>query len=223
MVITAVNSITPLGYNAEVTAASFRAGISRLVEANDYFDSEGKPIISSSIEGISDDEEEDEVIRIGDIAKYCLEMLLENYFQFESGVERETHLLLGIPPMTRPGPQYQRPNKELANKLVEITKRWTKNAALKVVTSGNASVIRCIEIAKKILYNNPQSLCIIGGVDSLLALETLDWFEKAERLKSETFGRNQAFSPGEAVGFMIIETKEKANRNKRNRAVPARV
>lgn len=81
---------------------------------------------------------------------------------------------------------------------------------LQVITSGNSSVIRCIDVAAQLLKDNSHSICLVGGIDSLLSLDTLYWFEKAERLKSETFGRNQGFPPGEAAGFMIIETKQQA-------------
>ena len=58
LVITATNSITAVGHNAEMTAASVRAGISRLEESIDYYDIEGNPILTASVEGISDDEDD---------------------------------------------------------------------------------------------------------------------------------------------------------------------
>jgi 3-oxoacyl-[acyl-carrier-protein] synthase-1 len=210
MVITATNSITAVGHNAEMTAASIRAGISRLVESIDYYDIEGNPILSAFIEGIADDE--DDVERMGSITKYCLRILLERYFQNESNLENEIHLLLGVAPVSRPSPRYEGEAQELVNHLGEIAQKWTKKVTPQVITSGNSSVIRCIEVARQLLKKDPHSLCIVGGVDSLLALETLGWFEEAERLKSDTFGRNQGFSLGEAVGFMVMETKEGALR-----------
>lgn len=213
MVITATNSVTAVGHNAAMTAASVRAGISRLVELIDYYDIEGNPILVASIEGISDDEED--VERMGNITEYCLWILLESYFQNESNLESEIHLLLGVAPISRPGPRYEGEAQELVNHLGEIAQKWTKKVTPQVITSGNSSVIRCIEVARQLLKENPHSLCIVGGIDSLLALDTLDWFEKGERLKSDTFGRNQGFPPGEAVGFMLLETKEGAVRRKK--------
>lgn len=82
------------------------------------------------------------------------------------------------------------------------------------MASGECSSISCIESAGKLLENNPNDMCIIGGIDSLLARDTLNWLEDAERLKSETFGRNQGLVPGEGVGFMIVETKQAARHQK---------
>jgi len=213
MVITAVNSITPVGHDAAMTAASARAGISRLIESEDYFDIEGNPITAARIAGISDDE--DDAARMGMIVQICLEGLLEKYFQDGSGSEHEIHLLLGVAALSRPGPRYEGKNLEVANHCVEIARRWAQKVTLQVIASGHPATIRCLEIAKQLLEKNPNALCLVGGIDSLLALDTLNWFEEAERLKSETFGRNQSFSPGEAVGFMIVETKNGALRRKK--------
>jgi len=208
MVITAVNCITAVGHNAGMTAASVRAGISRLEESNDYYDIEGNPITAAFLQGISD--EANDVTRMRDIAKYCLENLLEKYFQNETGLVSEVNLLLGVAPLSRLGPRYEGESQELVNHLGTIVQKWTKKVTSQVITSGNSAVIRCIKIAGQLLKENPHCLCIIGGIDSLLALNTLDWFEEAERLKSGTFGRNQGFPPGEAVGFMLVEAKEAA-------------
>lgn len=214
MVITAANSVTPVGYNAEMTAASVRAGISRLVESEDYYDIEGNPITAAYIEGINS--EEGEVQRMEDISRFALEGLLKKYFKDEVHREGQIHLLLGVAPPSRPGPRYEGEQQEVANHLVEVVQKWTNKVTLQVITSGNPSAIECMNLAHQILEANPQSLCIIGGVDSLMALKTLDWFEEKERLISDTFGRNQAFAPGEAVGFMIMETKEGAMARKKD-------
>lgn len=213
IVITAANCITAVGHNAEMTAASVRAGISRLEESNDYYDIEGNPITAAFIQGISD--EANDVTRMKDISRYCLESLLEKYFQDETGLESEVNLLLGVAPLSRPGPRYEGESQELVNHLGTIVQKWTKKVTPQVITSGNSAVIRCIKVAEQLLKENPHCLCIIGCIDSLLALNSLDWFEKAERLKSETFGRNQGFPPGEAMGFMILETKQGAVRRKK--------
>lgn len=208
MVITAGNSITPLGYNSEMTAASVRGGISRLVEAIEYYDTEGNPIIFSSVESMYD--HANEVVRIEEIAHNCLSSLLQGYFRNDSYVKREINLLIGVSSLSRPGPRYEGLNDKIAYNLLELSKRWSKKTTLKVIASGECSSINCIEIAGKLLEVNPNAMCIIGGIDSLLAFDTLDWFEQAERLKSETFGRNQGIIPSEGVGFLIVESKHSA-------------
>ena len=209
IVITGVNSITAVGHTAEMTAASVRAGISRLAESVDYLDVEGNPITVGSVEGISD--EEDEVTRTRAIAMCCLEGLFQRYFKHGAGSKREVHLLLGVAASSRPGPEYG----HIAEHLLEFVRTYTPKVTLQMTASGNPAAIRCLERARRLLSTNPTCLCVVGGVDSLLASDTLDFFEESERLKSESFGRNQGFAPAEAVGFMFVESKENAIRERR--------
>ncbi len=55
LAITAVNCITPVGLDAAMTAASIRAGITRLVFHDDYKDAGGNEIIISRIKGIKEE------------------------------------------------------------------------------------------------------------------------------------------------------------------------
>ena len=214
LVITAVNSITPVGIGADMTAASVRAGISHLIESSDYYDIEGNPITISPIDVLSDEEEESS--RIGEIAKYSLEILLKKYFENKFDKGETSNLFLGVAPLTRPGPRYEGIKQEIAENLKDVAFKWFKNVTSQVIRTGNSSVIRSIQSAIQILKKNPLSVCILGGFDSLLALETLDWLEDKERLKSETFGRNHGLMPGEAVGFLTIETKTGAQSRGKN-------
>jgi len=216
MVITGINNITSVGHDAQMTAASVRAGLGRFVESDEYYDLEGNPITVSMIRGL-DDDNYDRVERLGNIADYCLGNMLEAYFADdtkEKDAKREMHLFLGCSNESRPGPRYEGDNNEIANRLTGTVKKYADNVKLDVVKRGNSSVIDCIAVAGKLIKENPGVLCIVGGIDSLLAMETLDWFEDFERLKSKTFGRNHSFAPGEAVGFMIIESEEAARKEK---------
>ncbi len=213
MVITGINNITAVGHDAKMTAASIRAGIARFVEFNDFYDMEGNPITASIIKGL-DDENDDRAERLGNIAEYCLTNMLEEYFADDSEPKREIFLFLGFASESRPGERYEGKNNEIAEKFLNIVKNKTENIALKIIRTGNSSVMHCIKLASEVLKQNPNAICIIGGIDSLLSMETLDWFEDKARLKSESFGRNHAFIPGEAVGFIILESKEKAKPEK---------
>ena len=105
MVITAVNSVTPVGISSEMTAASVRAGICRLAESTDYFDMEGNPITVANVDYISDDE--DDVKRMQKITHFCFDKLLEKYSQNGFHSDREIHILLGVASKSRPGPRYE--------------------------------------------------------------------------------------------------------------------
>jgi len=214
VLVTATNSITAVGHTGEMTAASVRAGISRLAQSTDYFDIKGNPVTVARVQGITDDKD-NTVSRVRNIAKHCLENLLERYFQDIQSSETEIHLLLGLPPLSRLGPKYEGCDQEAAKYLAGLVEKWTKNVTFRVIPSGNVSVIRCIDIARNFFKIKSCALCIVGGIDSLLARTTLERFEEAERLMSETYGRNQGFPPGEAVCFMVLDTREGALRRKK--------
>jgi len=56
--------------------------------------------------------------------------LLEKYFHNTTNLESEIHLLLGVASFSRPGPRYEGKNQEIANNLVETTRRWSKKIGI---------------------------------------------------------------------------------------------
>ncbi|MCP3873097.1 MAG: 3-oxoacyl-ACP synthase [Desulfobacteraceae bacterium] len=207
MIVTAVNNITAIGHDAIMTAASVRAGLVRFVKSGDYDDTKTNPIIVSVIKGI-DEDNYNRKEKMGNIADYCLKHMLD-----EHPVEqkRPIHLLMGFAAPERPGLKYEDDNQELVKKLQATIQ---KKAETQIITQGNTSIIECIDVADKIIKENPLAICIIGAVDSLLDEDTLDWFEKDERLLSDSLHRQHSFVAGEAVGFMILESKQKAQSEK---------
>lgn len=212
LVITAVNAITPVGHDAAMTAASIRAGISRLTTSEDYFDEEGNPFVKAGIEDIAD-EQEDEVLRMSDIAEKCLDDLLDNRFKHRNAAPSAIHLLLGVSTTSRPGPRYEGERQEIAEKLLAHIRKRAPAASLQVIAGGNPAVVGCIAAAADLLKQAPDAICIVGGLDSLLALDTLDWLEASQRLRTATFGRNQGLAPGEAVGFAVVEAMAETGRH----------
>jgi 3-oxoacyl-[acyl-carrier-protein] synthase-1 len=239
LVITATNSVTAVGNSSEMTASSVRAGISRLSKRENTLDSEGNPISTAPICNSTDTQEEAsletntiestdsddykeyegedvEVSLITQIAKYCLSTLLDQYFSNSASTNIDIYILLGTASKSRPGPRYEGNNEELCKVLKNIALKNASHVKCGIIPTGNASTLACIQKAQQILTTNTNALCIIGGIDSLLGDRTLQWYEDNERLKSETFGRQHGFSPGEAVAFTIVESERGAyRRNKK--------
>jgi len=212
MVITNINNITSVGHDAKMTAASVRAGIVRFKEFFDYYDIQGNPITVSTIEGFDDNCEKK--FFLTEIAEICLYAMIKDYFSNDYTSKRKIYLLLGFSSVKRPGAIFEDESNEIEKRLLHIVKTKFDSVTLSSIKTGNSSVIHCLNLAKDILNNNPEAICIIGGIDSLLSMDTLDWLEDNQRLKSETLGRNQALIPGEAVGFLLLESKQKAKPEK---------
>lgn len=215
IVITAATMITAVGFDLQSNVASVRAGISRLRESDDFVDTEGNPVIIAEIPNIEDVSDDDDIeLRMRSLLYHGLEQLLEQSFPDTRIMTETVHLFLGVASPDRPGPPYRDENGSFHDGIVDLVERRFIQSAVHILESGNTSAMVALDRARKLLQKNPDCFCIVGAVDSLLDVETLDWLESNDRLKSETFGRNHALSPGEAVGFFMLESLSSAKHRK---------
>ncbi len=217
LAITAANCITPLGHNAEMTAASVRAGVCRHVIYEGYQDQNGKPVTVARIQGIKDHVQKTNE-RIRGIAEKGLADLLDKYFVNKHQRPPQAYFFLGTAVEERPGPDY---GEESMIVLKHLMAKYMGNVSCQMINKGNASLHYAIGEASQVIEKRPDSLCVIGCVDSLLAESILDGFESDSRLKSFSHGRHHGLIASEAAGFLIVEDLEHARQNKR--AVLARI
>lgn len=86
---------------------------------------------------------------------------------------------------------------------------WENKVLLKKATNyGHTGVIESIGYAIQDLQRGEVDLAIVGGVDSLVETNTLQWLSELERLK--TPGTPMGLQPGEAGGFIILEKASRA-------------
>jgi 3-oxoacyl-[acyl-carrier-protein] synthase-1 len=78
-----------------------------------------------------------------------------------------------------------------------------------VRASGHAGGLLAMAHATAVLRSGQARLCLVGGVDSYLDPQTLDWLDETERLHSE--GNIYGFCPGEGAGFCLLATLETAH------------
>jgi 3-oxoacyl-[acyl-carrier-protein] synthase I len=74
---------------------------------------------------------------------------------------------------------------------------------------GHAGGFWCMEQALSLLRSNKSRFCLVGGIDSYLARETLEWLDSLEQLHSET--TIWGFCPGEAGGFCLLASRDVAS------------
>ena len=151
-------------------------------------------------------------MRLQSAARRSLNALLDKLFGEAGGSSRPVTLLLALASPDRPGPRYEGHDDDLLSDLAGRVRRAGGRTSVDVVRTGHAAAVHALQRAITGLRRDPSALYVLGAVDSLLALETLNWLEKAERLKSATFGRHQGLSPAEAVGFLAVETETAARR-----------
>jgi len=209
MVITGYNNITAVGHNAITTASSVRSGISRFSESDEYFDNNGNPVIASPVRFFGSLKNKEDQLEL--MTKNCFNHMVDHYLNNKTNLFKDIYFLLGFPHEKRPGLNNEKLGSGIVNGLKDCIQQYNiENIHFHIVPTGNTSVLHCIENADSILKQNPDVLCIVGGIDSLLDYNTLNWFEESHRLLSESFRRNHCFIPGESVAFMIIESEQKA-------------
>ncbi len=216
LAITSLNSITAIGHDGPMTAASVRAGISRFYEYDDFPDGSDNPITVARIRGIMDSR--DTIGRMDEIAVLCLDNLLAGYFKDDSRRPGQIRLFLGAASEERPGPRYE---ESCMGSLSGIMEKWADKSSIETVPLGNASMQNAVARAGELIESDSNTLCIIGGIDSLLRDSTLSWFEKDGRLKSISYGRHQGLIAGEAACFMFVE--DPALARQLNRPILARI
>jgi 3-oxoacyl-[acyl-carrier-protein] synthase-1 len=160
----------------------------------------------------------DDVQRVVDAARQCLAALLETHFPPGKPGAGAAALVVGVAGSWRPGPRFEgaaRPEGagyEGARTLLGVLHGRFPRAELTLVPTGNASAIHGLALAAQRVASDPGALCVVVGIDSLLPIDTLNWYESAGRLKSVTPGRNHALSPAEAVGVLVVESAQSARR-----------
>jgi 3-oxoacyl-[acyl-carrier-protein] synthase-1 len=113
-------------------------------------------------------------------------------------------LAMGFPPL-RPG----QPSDLTRSILIEIERRYAgvfnKTASFEV---GHAAGHLALDNAVKNCANGSVDACVVTGVDSYLAPETLEWVEECDQLHGGGPLNNAwGFIPGEAAGALLITTE----------------
>jgi 3-oxoacyl-[acyl-carrier-protein] synthase I len=189
---------TPVGRTAPQAAAAVRARISRTAEHPYLVDLESEPMIVSRAPWLED--EPDCVERMWALAKPALReslVALDTY-------ARKSHLrllvLLGLPTL-RPGLSADR-HKWLAQNLRDTLLQSVGAVTVEVLAADHASALKALELGCQQLATQRVDACLVGGVDSFLCAETLNWLESEGRLFS---ARNpRGVIPGEAAAFCLL-------------------
>jgi 3-oxoacyl-[acyl-carrier-protein] synthase-1 len=159
-----------------------------------------EPLIACPIEGLTDG-----YVALGRwtrLASAALSDLLDN-----SSLSRDdlaaVRLYLGLPQPTE-----RHLGLEIGENLGKRIGEWLDVPQLvanaRTYPEGNAAAILALTDAIMDLQAGAVRFAVVGGVDSLIELESLDVFLEARRLKT---GDNvDGFIPGEAAAFILLET-----------------
>lgn len=195
--IVAIGARTPLGLSAETSAAAMRAGISRLVEHPFMVDANGDriingrdPVLDPALLGAK---------RLVEIAKSPLLEVAAKLSE-KTEVRIPVTCLLGLPE-ERPG--FSNPDADLvAQALRDLPLPGLSEVTLEPFGRGHAAALAGLAEARSRIERGQSEICIVGGVDSYLHHETLDWLQSHRQLAIAD--ARAAFFPGEGASFVAV-------------------
>lgn len=207
IVVSAIESNTPVGLTMAQTAAAIRAGVSGFKEHEGYTpikqadDDSEDMMTAASVESITDFT----VDRLFELVINPLSRMIET-----SGLNRKS--------FSQGGLYFSLPQRDdffsTVNLKREFLGKLKERLALPAskefggVITGSTGVFSLIEKASEKLLNGDLSFCIVIAVDSFLLHGRIKSYDEAWRIKSR---RNPAgFIPGEAAVALLLETQEQA-------------
>lgn len=205
--IIGLGASTPVGRNIWASAAAARAGICGFSEHPFMIDTAGEPMRIALVPWLD--------VGIEGIERYCkllFPAIDEALAPIQGRLKREPvkiGLAIGLPP-SRPG---QHP--DLAKGILNAIEQKYSGVftQAKSFDTGHAAGHLALDAAVKSCVAQSIDACVVAGVDSYLAPETLEWIEACEQLHGAGPLNNAwGFIPGEAAGALLIASDTFARR-----------
>lgn len=196
--IVALAARTPVGLTPETAAAAVRAGISGVQEHPFMVDALGEPLRAACVPDL-----DPRLLgwrRILALAHAGMRQLGERLATTHLVHARRASLLLGLPEH-RPGWSEH----DSAATIAELARVELPGSAQLVVEDlarGHAAALECARVGFERIRAGALDWCIVGGVDSYLDADTLDWLALHRQVKTER--TRSSFFPGEAAGFVVL-------------------
>ncbi len=195
--IVAVAARTAVGLTAEGTAAAVRADVSRIRQHPFMLDAAGDKLRCGYDRGV-------DPALFG--ADRMFSLARRAVAEAAAKVTRErpcpvpVRVLLALP---EPRPGFSsRDASRLARRLGEAPPARIPAVRVEQSEAGHAGALGGLERAVRDIGQGAEDLCFVGGVDSYLEAETLDWLEAERRLaRAEVRG---GFPPGEGAAMLAV-------------------
>ena len=207
--IVGIGARTPVGLTAASSAAAVRAAISAIGEHPWFIDKAGEKMCVARDTKLAP--ELGGVERFYELAKPAMEEALLPLIQSNTiNTQMSLPLFLGLPEL-RPGLPNQL-DQELAFRLDQETYTSKLQITSTPFSSGHCAGLMAMEEASRQIRQGQVEFCLVGGVDSYVDPDTLEWLDDEGQLMS---GVNRSgFPPGESSGFCLLASKGAAYRNR---------
>jgi len=188
---------TAIGLSAPATAAAVSGEVAGFAEHPYLVDEVGERMVLAVVPFISE-----LAVGASRLTELAVAAAREAALPLEGSIGREggIPLVLAIPP-ARPG-LADGVGEIILGDLVVALKDLCKLSQVNYLQGGHATGIAALEMCLQTMRATGARFGLIGGVDSYIIPETLEWLESEEQLHS---GRNPwGFIPGEAAAFCLL-------------------
>jgi len=202
--VVGVGACTAAGGTWPTSAASVRAGVGCVAENPNMIDKNGEPMLVARAMYLPDNL--GGLDRLIGLAAPAAREALQILPTFSNAARRPLPVLLGLP-APRPGLTAQF-EIEVAERLrAELSDSVLLEAA-RTFTSGHSAGLLALQQGWLELLSGRCDFCLVGGLDSYLEPETLEWLDDHDQLHSST--TTWGFGPGEAAGFCLLAREQAA-------------
>lgn len=204
--VVAVSVRCAVGLSAPASVAAIRAGISRLQEHPALSTAAGEPLVCARVPGVAAELSGAE--RIAVLAEDALRDLAEDLRLARPDARLLAPVLLALPE-ARPGFGAERAD-WLRNALGARAVEGAGAVVVDDVGRGHAGALSALEQAVERVAKGRDPVCVAGGVDSYLDVDSLAWLESKRLIKRE--GVRNGFPPGEAAAFVAVASDAERRR-----------
>jgi 3-oxoacyl-[acyl-carrier-protein] synthase-1 len=199
---------TSVGATAASSAAAVRAGISLFSEHPHMIDTAGNPMIVARAPYLLEDT--DIVDRVLDLAVPAIRETLDPFQDLFRQIP-SLPVVVGLP-SKRPGLPESFTGR-IAEKLKTMTEEGYERSSVEIIQTGHSAGLMAVEAGWRAIRHGMEDFLLIGGLDSYLEPETLEWLEACEQLHSAgKFNNAWGFVPGEAAGFCLLASEKAVRR-----------
>jgi 3-oxoacyl-[acyl-carrier-protein] synthase-1 len=191
--IVAMGAVTAVGLSAPAAIAAQRAGISGQAEHPYMLDGNGEPMRVAKVPW--GDTNADIVSRLVELA-----LLAAHEALAAAPSEQAIDVMLALPE-ARPG----LPDgfgMAVGTRFSDSLRASMAVGKVRISSRGHAGGLALIGEAAAAMGTEDDKLVLVGGTDSWLAPETLEWLDSIEALHSDTMP--WGFCPGEAAAFCLL-------------------
>jgi 3-oxoacyl-[acyl-carrier-protein] synthase-1 len=181
---------TPLGPDCRSSAAAVRAGLSAIADHPFMIDRFGQPMKVTRDPGL--DQDWRCLRRVSALAAAAAQEALAGY--------RPTRGLTVMLNLGEPRPGL--PADSSAEVATHLRTALELDAPIHHAMEGHAGGIAAMEAADRLLDSGRAAAVLVGGAESHLDADTLEWLDSEERLHSEN--NIYGFCPGEGAAFILL-------------------